>query len=153
MIQSSYLSEVFNPSTYTEVIRKVRMKLRNIKYDTIAFRGISGAAVAFPLAAATGKNLICVRKVNASHCHLNVEGCFVGKRYIIVDDFIISGDTLKEIKSSIEEEFKKNSSTNPECVAVLFYKEHNPYAAPKKVKKIYPKTKVLAIDCGEYEGV
>lgn len=61
MVHSSYLTEVFDQSVFPQVMRKVRMKLRNTKYDTIAFRGVSGAAVAFPLAASTGKGLLCVR--------------------------------------------------------------------------------------------
>jgi len=152
MVQSEYLTEVFDPFKFPEVLRRVRMKLRNTKYDAIAFRGMSGAAVAFPLAAMTNKGLICVRKQGVAHSSQLVEG-LIGdeiKRYVIVDDFINSGHTLKNIKKSIDEEYSSDGSSIPECVAIVFYKEYRSERAKDKARKVYPNVKVHVIDRIDY---
>jgi len=151
MIQSEYLLEVFDPLKFPKVLRRVRMKLRHTKYDAIAFRGMSGAAVAFPLAAMANKGLICVRKEDSSHSPYLVEG-LVGndiKRYVIVDDFINSGNTLRNIKQSINEEYSDKTLV-PECVAIVFYKEYNPDYAKYKAKEIFSDVKVHIIDHSNY---
>jgi len=151
MVKSEYLSEVFDREIYPQVIRKVRMKLRHTKYDAIAFRGVSGSAVAFPLAVAAGKGLLCVRKHGVSHSRLDIEGTLIGReRYIIVDDFINSGKTLMSIKESIEEVHKRNFQKIPECVAIVLYKEYSPGSAAKRVRNIFPKVKVHVIDRFSY---
>ena len=95
---------------------------KETKFDTIAFSGISGAAMAFILSHWMNVPLLCVRKVGEqSHYHQQSKKLLEGnvhdvQRYLIVDDFIASGATCKHIVESIRE-----SNLGAECVAMLMY--------------------------------
>lgn len=71
------------------------------EFDCIAFRGMSGALLAAPVASALGKNLILVRKDEKRHSMYRVEGVRSKTRYIIVDDFVSTGDTVRAIIEAI----------------------------------------------------
>jgi hypoxanthine-guanine phosphoribosyltransferase len=43
------------------------------------------------------------------------------RTYLIVDDFIASGNTLRSIRSAINLQAKKNTETPPKCVGILLY--------------------------------
>lgn len=91
-----------------------------IEYDTIAFRGMSGALYASALALATGKNLIMVRKSGAeTHSGYGVEGFADAQRYLIVDDLIDSGSTCRAIERGIED-----FAPNAVCVGGLFLSQY-----------------------------
>lgn len=107
-IKSDYLHAVFEPTAYPLTLNEAEKRVCNFHsetpFDAIAFTGISGAAIAFPLAAALNKPLICVRKKGVStHSHREVEGYLDNGSYIIVDDFIVSGDTVDRIVQAIAE--------------------------------------------------
>lgn len=72
--------------------------------EAIAFRGMSGALVASPVAARLQKPLILVRKPNDnSHSPLKVESCKIEpKNYVILDDFVSSGKTANAIIKAIK---------------------------------------------------
>lgn len=81
----------------------VFLQRRSQKFDAIAFRGMSGALVAPAVAARLKKNLLMVRKAtDSNHSSLSVEG-FNGapQRYVIIDDFIFTGATVREIQRTI----------------------------------------------------
>jgi adenine/guanine phosphoribosyltransferase-like PRPP-binding protein len=111
MIQTSYLEKVYYPNEFARLIKKMTAALKTFEkknpFDAIAFRGTSGAAVAYPLSIALKIPLICVRKGN-SHSYMKVEGCIDAMKYIIVDDFIESGKTMKAIVNSIKKVNKKS---------------------------------------------
>lgn len=92
-------------------VRKAHEFLRGLDFDAIAFMGTSGALVAPMLAAKMKKGLILVRKggprSNGSHSASVVEGALDSKRYVIVDDFICSGRTVKSIVSKLEKYMPK----------------------------------------------
>jgi hypothetical protein len=70
-------------------------------FDAIAFRGMSGALVSAPIAIALKKHLILVRKNEVRYsCH-GVEGPKGDYNYLIVDDLISSGDTVRAIHREI----------------------------------------------------
>jgi len=70
--------------------------------QAVAFRGISGALVAPIVAFKLGLNAIAVRKPGAdchngiTHHSIALEGSPV-ERYVIVDDFVNTGETIKKI--------------------------------------------------------
>lgn len=105
-IKSEYLGKVYGKQ-FLELVPKAVKKLRAIKrlypFDAIAFRGSSGAALAFPLSFLMKMPLIHVRK-GSSHYSGTIEGTISSKRYIIIDDFIDRGTTIKKIISEIKKE-------------------------------------------------
>ena len=72
--------------------------------EAIAFRGMSGALIASPVAVRLQKSLILVRKPNdGSHSSYKVESCKVEpKNYVILDDFVSSGKTANAIIKAIK---------------------------------------------------
>jgi hypothetical protein len=88
--------------------------------QAIAFRGMSGAAVAPLVAYRLGLNPLGVRKGESSHGGdtfypegLNGEAV---RRYVIVDDFVCSGATVHEVRSMAE----KGHGLEP-CLGVFQY--------------------------------
>src|ERR1700687_3117266 len=63
------------------------------------------------------KTLIVVRKGEKAHSSYEVEGDHGAKRYLILDDFIDGGDTVRAI---IEHIFEANQ--NARCVGFIAYK-------------------------------
>jgi hypothetical protein len=113
--------------------RIVKLKAK-LKFDVIAFRGFSGASIAFPLSYETGIPLLLVRKTwddgrpsDSSHGWA-VEGDhrIDIKRYLILDDFVCSGDTIRQTVKTINQR--------------VLYKHDNPNTKPK-----YPKLVGVAL--------
>lgn len=72
------------------------------KFDAIAFTGMSGALIAPPVSLKLGKPFIMVRKPYVSgHSEWAVEGDYGAKSYIILDDFMATGETVKRIRKQI----------------------------------------------------
>jgi orotate phosphoribosyltransferase-like protein len=111
-------------------------------FDSIAFRGVSGALVAPILAHKLKKHLISVRKnTHDSHVMSNykVEGNVASQSYIIVDDFICSGNTIKTIVNEVME-WQERYGYEGKCYAVVCYRagKHDNYSW-NKIIDIYKK--------------
>jgi len=119
-IDTEYLSKVYYNDRFIRTIKKslarVKEFQKSVKFDAIAFTGTSGAALAYILSYTLKKPLICVRKRDNSHSSMNIEGCVSAKSYIIVDDFIDSGRTVKNIMNKIG---KRMPEAKP--VAIFLY--------------------------------
>lgn len=125
-ISTSYLSTIFYPENFPKTIRETLKAAKKIKkerdFDTIAFCGMSGAAVAFILASEMSLPLLCVRKKGESSHYVNgyddrmLEGNITAEKYLLVDDFISSGKTVNYIMDTI-----KRDIPNAKCVAMLMY--------------------------------
>lgn len=76
--------------------------LSKIKFDAIAYSGASGSLIAPALAFRMNKGLLLVRKEKNTHSGSKVEGHTQIKRYIIVDDFVNTGDTIKRIAREVK---------------------------------------------------
>lgn len=102
---SSYLSRIYDGQNYVNVVDRVIRTLTELKrdhqIDSVAFQGSSGAAVAFTAAWATDLRLLHVRKRDGNHAGVNVEGFRTPRCYVIIDDFIGSGDTMARIITEI----------------------------------------------------
>lgn len=99
---SEYLYDIYaSPEIYIEKCTKMRQLITAMGFagvDAIAFRGSSGAAFGFPLAMQMKLSPIYVRKEKEATHGMSVEG--PRKRvnsYIIVDDLVASGNTVKAI--------------------------------------------------------
>ena len=127
-IINDYSAYFLTPTKLRKAVQKcVRIiRKRKLKFDAIAFRGLSGAVVAPMVALALKKTLIAVRK-NRSH-GIKVCGDLGAQSYLIIDDFISSGETVRKIVTSIE----RASLDEPTCVGAVLY------AAPRSFRKVKP---------------
>lgn len=118
---STYLSSVFNPKILKKTVDKTNDDLLKIKkkyeFDAIAFTGNSGAGICYPLSYMYKWDIICVRKDESNSHGTKIEGAYKDiNKYIIVDDFICSGSTIKRIKEKL----------NPlECIGIYTYFNEN----------------------------
>jgi adenine/guanine phosphoribosyltransferase-like PRPP-binding protein len=111
---SDYLYSCLRLEEYQLRLPKAKAILKKYKFDAIAFRGMSGALVAAPLALAIKKTLIMVRKPEdekARHSTRAVEGDRGAQSFVIVDDFVSSGTTMKTMLRAIKK-------FNPEAVCI-----------------------------------
>jgi adenine/guanine phosphoribosyltransferase-like PRPP-binding protein len=125
-LYSTYLP--LDPKELRKIVRRIVPTVKKlqseIKFDSIAIRGMSGAAIGFPLSIRTQIPLVIVRKIinNEHHSHGSVlEGCTNIERYMILDDFAASGETMKSIISTIKEKAFDYSVKTPTCVGIMFY--------------------------------
>jgi adenine/guanine phosphoribosyltransferase-like PRPP-binding protein len=129
-----YQTEFNSPSTYQRVIEFTVDLIRPLNFDTIVVRGFSGALVGPPVALVMGKRWALVRKPNdGSHsCH-RIEGRVEGN-YVIVDDFIESGNTITEIVETVH-----NYCSQAHCLGVACYEAYwarNVHAHADQLEKI-----------------
>jgi len=103
-VNSNYLHEVLHPQITKELIKSFAklIKSSKVKFDAIAFSGMSGALVAPLLSLKLGKPLLLVRKDNDGSHGYEMEGLAfptLGERkhVIIIDDLICSGATIKRM--------------------------------------------------------
>ncbi len=103
-VRTNYLKRVYEPEEFKLMVEEMAARIRPYlaDFDAIAFRGSSGAAIAYPLSFLLGKPLMHVRKPDNSHSELTVEGFCGARNYIIVDDFVCSGSTLREIVIQVD---------------------------------------------------
>ncbi len=138
---TDYLGSIYDsPLKYKRLIDKIARRLIILKkkkpFGAIAFRGTSGAALAYPLSAQLNIPLICVRKsMEPSHGSI-IEGTQRNiKKYVIIDDFSISGKTIKAILAAIDKKKDYFEEGKAECVGIILYgqKYGARYNNPEKV--------------------
>jgi adenine/guanine phosphoribosyltransferase-like PRPP-binding protein len=116
-IASEYFNKFLNPKTLKEFVKQSALVLKRYDFQGIAFRGVSGALSGPPLAFKMNKTVIVVRKPKheeTNHSSMPVEGDRAVKRYVIVDDFISSGATVREIVQRISE-----FAPDARCIGVI----------------------------------
>jgi adenine/guanine phosphoribosyltransferase-like PRPP-binding protein len=101
-----------------QLAEKVRLSveaLKNHKFDTIAFSGMSGAILAPAVALKMNKALALVRKMaDSSHSKSRVEGNCAVNKYVIIDDFIETGATRDYIQ-----EMMSGFAPKAKCIGLL----------------------------------
>ncbi len=136
-----YGTQINNPGVFEKVVNFAAESLKDIAFDILVFRGFSGALVGPTVALRVGKPWALVRKPgDTAHSCRHVEGKAEG-RYVIIDDFIDSGETVLAIQQTIAEEFERSMEASrivydscppvldllekkkPECVGVVLYEE------------------------------
>lgn len=119
-----YLDCALRPNELQENIKRAAhdLKKQGYDFDAIAFRGMSGALLASPLSMALDKTMILVRKGEDCHSLFKVEGDVGARKYIIVDDFIGTGTTVRAIIKEIFEETKYHEC---QCVGILELRQQN----------------------------
>lgn len=115
---ASHTCRVLNHKMRNKVIIKAVCDLRKIKgeFDSIACCGISGLMVVPQIAELLDKHIVIIRKTNDKcYSEFPMEGV-TPFRYIIIDDLVCSGSTIKHITNTIHEDCPK-----ARCVGVYCY--------------------------------
>ena len=114
---SSHTSRLLNHKYRNKIIMQTYVDLRNkdLEFDAIVCCGISGLMVVPQIAELLKKNIIVIRKDLNGYSSFNIEGPYTNK-YIIVDDLICSGNTVKTIMKQIKSEFYKSK-----CLGIYCY--------------------------------
>jgi adenine/guanine phosphoribosyltransferase-like PRPP-binding protein len=107
-VSSSYFGPVLHKKQRDKLVRDAIKDLtpHRHKFDSIAYRGNSGACMAPVLAWIFKKHLLVCRKTKeeeSAHSHLTVEGNTLATQVLIVDDFIGAGTTIRRIKDALAE--------------------------------------------------
>ena len=136
--------KLYNHAAYLDILRPDRLaerferakqafRVNDFQFDTIAFSGCSGTMFGPMLALHLNKEMILVRKEQdctssdkklrklqglVNHSQRRVEGYTECKRYIIVDDQVSMGDTVKRMAKEI-----RAFAPEAQCVAVFQYFE------------------------------
>lgn len=126
-IHTSYLGAVMSPQRFKRTVEAMCERAYEVmvktSFDAIAFCGMSGAGVAFPMALQLGLPTIMVRKDDRSHHvrenvgpHQWLEGALDVDSYLIVDDQVSSGRTVATMMARI-------AAYNPaaRCVGIILY--------------------------------
>jgi orotate phosphoribosyltransferase-like protein len=127
-LSECYFANVLSLLSRESTVNKAVTCLKRHKdeFDAIAFRGMSGAALAPILAYLLNKELVIVRKLTShkrTHAHQRVEGNVEGLRYIIVDDFVFSGATISRTIGAINRYLRGSEPAT--CVALYLYNDCN----------------------------
>src|SRR5258706_474101 len=132
-IQTDYLGKVYSME-FLKLVPKAVKKIRAIKrkhpFDAIAFTGSSGAALAFPLSYLLKLPLIHVRKGKSHYGGGQIEGTISSKRYLIIDDFIETGASIRRVIKAVNSELD-----DAKPVAICLYSGAK-YAASAKYNDI-----------------
>lgn len=123
IIGTPYLQEVLNPHFLQELVEKIISKINNLNlsFKAIAFRGTSGALIAPIIAYKLNKNIICIRKLEErNHSGYRMEGVRGNFDYIIIDDLIDSGATIRAITQGVNDGNSHYGKAN--CVGIILYR-------------------------------
>lgn len=127
-IYPNYGWTLFKPAEWNTrmqaACQQVKKLHKTLKFDALAFTGSSGAAGAFILGANLELPVIYVRKKDELSHGKSIEANSAFNpigRYLIIDDFVGSGATVRHIVNSISDTAKKEAEDPPECVGVFLY--------------------------------
>lgn len=124
---TAYLDSIYqSPLQYKRLIDKIADQLMALKkkksFGALAFRGTSGAALAYPLSAQLNIPIICVRKPTEVSHGYKIEGTQRNvRKYVIIDDFMESGKTIKAILKEIDKKSDWTNDGKAECVGIILY--------------------------------
>lgn len=115
---SSHTCHVLNHKIRNKIIIKAVCDLRKISdsFDSIACCGVSGMMVVPQIAELLNKHIVVVRKEGEKcYSEFRTEGV-APFRYVILDDLICSGKTIRHIKNTLFREYRRSV-----CVGVYCY--------------------------------
>ena len=114
---AAHTSRILNHKYRNKIVINTYSYLNKLDlyYDSIACCGTSGLMVVPQIAELLNKNIIVVRKKKDGYSDFMVEGAATNL-YIIIDDLICSGGTVKHIIKNIRRETPRSK-----CVGVYCY--------------------------------
>ena len=106
---ADYTKNFLNNDNLKTAVKEACQFLKKVDFSHIAFRGMSGAVFATPVAMKLNKKLILVRKhEDESHATRMVDTWVEGDyddspfKYVIIDDFTSTGSTNRHIMKEIK---------------------------------------------------
>lgn len=135
---------------FPEVLRRVLDCLETAIIESVgddgpqalAFRGISGASLAFPMSERLGLPLLHIRKPG-SHSQFVFEGNLTVDRYAIVDDFAETGITLRTIVKEVSCGFMSHGAPAPRLTDVFLVGNRDyDYGDPGYLTSLLPENSV-----------
>ena len=113
---ASHTCHVLNHKIRNKIIIKAVCDLRKIAkdFDSIACCGVSGLMVVPQIAEILNKNILVVRKDERRYSDFTTEGV-APFRYVVIDDLICSGKTIKHITDTIKEEYPRARALGVYC--------------------------------------
>lgn len=123
---ANWLKPLIDPATRKRLVAYAALRIRDkaLPMQAIAFTGLSGSIIAGPLATELECYLYAVRKDGESRHSSNlVEGpaTINSKDYLIVDDFVNSGNTIRRIAKAVFEH------SNARCVGIYCWRDDEFY--------------------------
>ena len=102
----------------------IQLRMRETGADTVVVQGTSGVSIGFAALMLHDFPLVMVRKPDENSHGSPVEGPqhHEVKRYIILDDFVDTGETVRRIAAKLNLLAYNEGAVRPECVGVLCYK-------------------------------
>lgn len=120
---TQYFDSAFNKR---EKVIKQAVKLlspRLDEFDVIACRGYSGMIVAPTIAYLLKTEIFIVRKSGeATHSAKSCMGS-LGYRYLVIDDFIQTGETIRQITQELDIEHKRFDMKPGEIIGIYLYEK------------------------------
>ena len=131
-IQTDYLGKVYDVNKFQIMIGKLVKKICEFKrknpFEAIAFTGTSGAAAAYAVSYKLKIPLICVRKKDRNHYGQSIEGATSAASYIILDDFIAGGSTVRRIIETLaKNHHRKPLKLERKPVGIFLYDDYGRY--------------------------
>ena len=148
MIASKYLTRQLDTTRRRLVIRSVVEALwrSKVEFDAIAVRGVSGLLIGPAVADHLRKHLLVVRKPRETyHTDRLVEGEMDIKSYVIVDDIIASGDTVRSILEGV----RQVSTAKP--VGIFLYDRSPEILDPGEDIDVFGSTEIPVYGCWDGE--
>lgn len=119
---ANYFHTILDRTSRKIILEEAVARLSSITFDTIVCRGRSGLAFAAPLAFLLDKELVVLNKMGSSHDmgKLAVAPDANVKNFIVVDDFMASGETINICLTVMLETYPKAKR-----VGVYLYRHYN----------------------------
>ena len=118
---AGYMSRYINPESLLLAVSRALTAIENlekntgVEIDAVAFRGCSGMMIGPLISVMSNKTMLMVRKPSEkAHSYMPVEGDRGARRYIIVDDFVDTGETVLKIRDAV-----KKFAPHAHCLGVL----------------------------------
>lgn len=120
----------FDKEKRRKIAKRVVKELKNVEFDALAVRGVSGLIMAPIIAYLLNKHVIVVRKPKSeehSHANVLVESPIDSGTYIVFDDFVSCGTTAHTIMNEIKKHLPKMKCVGGYCWAPARTFEHHSF--------------------------
>lgn len=127
LTDGGYSTVMFNTGMLQATAKALSTRIPEVMHevgaDCVAVTGKSGIALAFATLALVHFPILVVRKVGEKSHGNPIEGTHNHRaaRYLVLDDFVCTGDTLRAIRDSINNYSYYTQETAPKMAGVLCY--------------------------------
>lgn len=126
-LYTGYSDTLFNPQRLREAAQLALDKVKRVEHELaepihIAVTGKSGIAMAFAMSMIGDVNIVTIRKTNETSHGSKIEGFGALGKYIVLDDFVDSGQTVRRVVNELNDfAASRSAGHKPECVGFIEY--------------------------------